>query len=458
MSFSPQLLLQRLQRLPAPRRYLVAFSGGCDSTALLDAMARLRDRIGIPLSAIHVDHGLNPASAAWAARCEAFCRDREVPLEVRRLDLRPAAGSSVEAVAREQRYLALQAAMNTGDAVVTAHQRDDQAETFLLLLMRGAGPRGLAGMPEARPFGRGLLLRPLLDFGRCDLEAYVRASGLQWIEDDSNRDARFDRNYLRQEVLPALVQRWPAAVPLIARATSYCAEADDAVRTLAIEDVAAASTGGVLEVAGMVALSDARRRSALRQWLYMCGLPLPDHRRLEEIARQLQVARPDALPLVTWPGAEVRRWRGGLYAGELLPPAPSGTSLEWVEGREFYLPADLGSLLIEGPAPVPPLEIRFRRGGETCRIRGKDRRLKKLLQEQGVPPWLRSRLPLVFRQGTLVALGDLLFCDGWPASLGMTWKRGRGWQDCRDSPIHLRDLGSAPNRGCASCQVAGDPI
>ena len=192
MRFSAEILLQRLRWPPSPRRYVVAFSGGCDSSALLHAMSELRERLGVPLVAIHVDHGLSPASAAWAAHCEAFCRERDIAIEVRRLALRPTPGESVEAEAREKRYLALRAAMQAGDAVVTAHQRDDQAETFLLALMRGSGSRGLAGMPAVRRFGGGLLLRPLLDCERRDLEEYARAQGLRWIDDDSNLNARFD--------------------------------------------------------------------------------------------------------------------------------------------------------------------------------------------------------------------------------------------------------------------------
>lgn len=429
MNFSPERLLQRLQRLPSPRRYVVAFSGGCDSAALLDAMSRLGDRLATAVCAIHVDHGLNPAAGEWSARCEAFCRQRGVDLQVHRLELRPARGASVEAVARDRRYRALEAAMERGDAVVTAHHRDDQAETFLLSLMRGAGPRGLAGMPAARRFGPGLLLRPLLDFSRSDLEAYARARAVTWIDDDSNRDTRFDRNYVREQVLPLLRRRWPAADALIARAAGYCGEADNAVRTLASADVAAAARGAVLAVAGLTDLPEPRRRAALREWLDCCGLPLPDHRRLGELLRQSGSGNADALPLVTWPGAEVRRWRGRLYAAGALPPTPAPGWLDWAAGRRLPLPAGLGALVVDGDVVPPSLRAGFRRGGESCRMRGLTRPLKKVLQELGIPPWLRSRLPLVFLRGDLVALGDLVFLDGWPASLRMKWQKGPGWPD-----------------------------
>lgn len=428
-SFSPKILLARLRRLPKPSRYLVAFSGGCDSVVLLDAMAGMRQALGVPLVAIHVDHGLSPASAVWAARCEAFCRERHLDVSVHRLALRPGRGDSVEAAARKERYRVLREAMQGGDAIVTAHQRDDQAETLLLLLLRGSGPRGLASMPEARRFGPGLLLRPLLDFDRRELEAYARLAGLGWIEDESNRDDRFDRNFLRRNVLPVVLQRWPAAVQTIARAASFCAEAEEAVGTLAASDVQRIATGRVLNVSGLAALPEPRRRAALRHWFGVCGLPSPDHRKLAEILRQLETARPDAQPLVAWPGAEVRRWRGGLYAGKPLLPVPTAITLGWSGDCELRLPTALGTLSLEGLSDQAEFEVRFRRGGETCRIGGRDRQLKKLLQASGVPPWLRSRLPLVYQRNILVAAADRFVCDGWPAALRLTWQRGRGWPD-----------------------------
>ena len=431
--FSPEILLARLRLLPKPRRYLVAFSGGCDSVVLLHAMAGMRQALGVPLLAIHVDHGLNPASAVWADRCEAFCRERHVALSVHRLALRPMRGDSVEAAARAGRYRVLREAMQGGDAIVTAHQRDDQAETLLLFLLRGSGPRGLSSMPGARRFGPGLLLRPLLDFDRRELEAYARLAGLSWIEDESNQDERFDRNFLRRNVLPVVLQRWPAAVQTIARAASFCAEAEEAVGTLAARDVARIATGRVLNVSGLVALPGPRCRAALRHWFGVCGLPPPDHRKLAEILRQLETARPDAQPLVTWPGAEVRRWRGGLYAGKPLSPAPTAITLGWSGDCELRLPSALGTLSLERLSDPGEFEIRFRRGGETCRVGGRDRQLKKLLQTSGVPPWLRSRLPLVYQRNVLVCAADLFVCDGWPAALKLAWHRGSGWPDYAES-------------------------
>ena len=427
MRFSADALLEVLRRHECPRRYLVALSGGLDSTVLLHALHALRDQLGAPLAAIHVDHGLAPQSASWAERCRSFCESRNIPLSFSNLHLAPPPGASIERFAREKRYLAIERAMRDGDAVLTAHHRDDQAETFLLLLLRGSGPAGLAAMPPVRSFGKGVLMRPLLDFARADLEVYAHAAGLKWSEDRSNLDTRFDRNYLRHEVLPLLRRRWPSATQTIARSASLCAEASMAVETLAAGDVEIASRGDCLSVASLRTLPSARLRAAIRLWLARRRLPVPDRRRLQELERQIDTARHDSVPLVAWPGAEVRRWRGRLYAGAPLPAAPPCDAvLKWPAGNALELPGGLGRMMLSPRYPPSEPEVRFRRGGEQCTIRGVRRDLKQVFQDAGVPPWLRNRVPLVYLGGELAALGDSVFADCWPEGLRLCWDKVRG--------------------------------
>ena len=427
MGFSPEELMQCLGRLPQARRYVVAFSGGLDSGVLVHALRDPRIRLGLPLLAVHVDHGLSPDSADWAAHCASFCAARNIALERVRLELRCDDGESVEACAREARYAALAERMLPGDVVLTAHHRDDQAETFLLQALRGGGVEGLASMPAARRLGDGWLLRPLLDFDRADLESFARREGLSWVDDHTNEEIRFDRNYLRRTVFPLLRKRWPAVAAAFSRSAAHCGEAAGLVKEQAVADLGRLGDGDILAVAQLAALPPGRQRAVLRQWLSMRGLPLPDRRRLHELQRQVTTASQDRQPLCTWAGVEVRCWRGGLYAGPAIHPLPGGTRLTWGGSDVLALPAGLGTLELHGATPPGRLEVRFREGGETCARGGCHRPLKKLLQELSVPPWLRARVPLVHLDGELAAVGDFLSCERWPRNLRLVWRKGVGW-------------------------------
>jgi tRNA(Ile)-lysidine synthase len=258
---------------------------------------------------------------------------------VRRVRVPQGPGRSLEAEARQVRYAALTRAMPTSELLLTAHHLDDQLETFLLQLLRGAGVAGLAAMGECTRLGErtgrdqrtGLgerwLLRPLLSEPRSELEAFARASAVAWVDDDSNVDQRFDRNYLRQRVLPLLRERWPAVATVVARSAANLADAQDVLREQALADLARLAPRGPLELAALAELSVTRQRNALREWLRAAGLPLPDRVHLERIRCELPAARADAQPLVRWGTAEVRRFRGKLYALAQPPvPVPEG---EW---------------------------------------------------------------------------------------------------------------------------------
>ena len=427
MGFSPEELTQRLKRLPQARRYIVAFSGGLDSGVLAHALRDPRARLGLPLLAVHVDHGLSPDAGDWAAHCVSFCSARDIALETVQLELRCDPGESLEACARKARYAALVERMSPGDAVLTAHHRDDQAETFLLQALRGSGVDGLASMPPARRLGDGWLLRPLLDFDRADLEGFARREGLSWVEDHTNEEVRFDRNYLRQAVLPLLRKRWPACAAALARSAAHCGEAAGLVREQAASDLRRLADGDTLSVSRLAALPPGRQRAVLREWLSVRGLPLPDSRRLHELQRQVTTASRDRQPLCTWAGVEVRCWRDCLHAGPAIVPLPGGKRLSWDGADVLELPGELGTLELQGAPRPGRLEVRFREGGETCVRGGCHRPLKKLLQELSVPPWLRPRVPLVYMDGELAAVGDFLSCERWPRNLRLVWRKGSGW-------------------------------
>lgn len=426
MAFTPAHLLQTLNELPSPRRYLIALSGGCDSVVLLHAMSAIRDELPAGLVAVHINHGLQPDAPAWAAHCAQISQQLGIELIQIALDLQIAKGESLEAVARDARYSAIKAHTAAGDMLLTAQHQDDQAETLLLQLLRGSGPSGLAAMPRCTSFGAGLHARPLLAFTRKQLHQYAVEQGLHWVEDQSNQDLRFDRNFLRQEIMPLLAQRWPAISRTLARSARHCAEAQQLIDDIATDELEKMEQPeGRLSVQGLTALPAPQCRALLRAWIQREGFQLPDTRHLDRIQQEVLQAAADRNPLVRWADCELRRYRGQLFLMPSLVLHDPGSVLSWDGERPLQLPANLGSLATErrnhgidlAKWQKGKIEIRFRQGGERCQLAGRNhtRSLKKLLQESGIPPWERGRIPLVFIDNQLAAVADLWVCEPFAA-------------------------------------------
>ena len=427
MQFTPAQLLDQLALLPTAQRYWVAYSGGCDSTVLLHALASLREQFPAELHALHVNHNLREAASGWAAHCRRVCETLAVPLHEAKVDARGARGESPEAAARAARYRIFTEVLQSGDGLLLAHHRDDQAETLLLQLLRGSGPRGLAAMPLHRPLGAGWLGRPLLDFSRQDLCRYAAAEKLQWIADPSNLDTDFDRNFLRQRVMPLLQQRWPAATTTLARAADHQAETADLLHQLAEEDwqLTGGAQADTLRIDCLMQLSPQRQRNVLRYWIdTVNNLPLPDRQRLVRILTEVIPAAEDAEPCIRWPGGQVRRYAGLLYL-LAADPVLITASLEWDlsdllelgDGRALQaIPASGDGLKADLPESAN-ITVRFRKGGEVCRPAGRGHRhaLKNLLQEWGVPPWERSRVPLLCVNGDIAAVVGYCVCEPYQA-------------------------------------------
>lgn len=418
-SFGPRWLAQQLAQLVPgfPRaRLCVAFSGGVDSTALLAALVKGKPRESA-VRALHVDHGLHPSSSRWSAHCRDLAAQLGVRLEVLATRVERPRGASLEAAARKARYDLLAAALAQGEILLTAHHEDDQLETVLLQLLRGAGVAGLAAMPARAPFAGGWLVRPLLSRSRAELLAWARGAGLTWVEDDTNDDERLDRNYLRRTVLPLIEARWPGAATAIGRSARHAAEAQQLLDSVARMDVERASHGTALAVPVLRALPPERRRNALRFWIARAGHPLPETRRLTELAGPLIDARPDANPRVAWGDTVVQRQADllSIRHAQALPGAP--TDWAWRQSLTCTLPSGSGKLELtpdeRGPVDLGALPgrltIRWRRGGERLvPHRGGPRRaVKSLLQEARVPLEDRGRLPLIFAGSRLVAVADL---------------------------------------------------
>jgi tRNA(Ile)-lysidine synthase len=335
-----------------------------------------------------------------------------------------------EAAARAARYAALATHIKAGEVLLTAHQQNDQAETVLLQLLRGAGVPGLAAMPDIAPFALGHHARPLLAFSRPVLLVYAHNEKLTWIEDTSNVDEGMARNFLRRRVVPVLEARWPQVARSLARSARHAAQAANLLDELAQVDLAAcrAEPAGALRVSALLDLSPARQSNLLRFWLGQHALPLPSEHQLDTLRYQLQHLPRSRHACVRWPGAEVRRYRDVLTAVPATSIIPSWPDREWDMAvpldhpggwRLCALPA-VGSGLARARLQGRRVHVQARRGGETCRLPGRQHhhKLKKLLQAAGVPPWDRMRLPLVYVDDELAAVGDLWTCEPFAASRG----------------------------------------
>ena len=402
-------------------RIVVGLSGGVDSVVLLDTLARLAPRFGFRLAAVHVNHQLSSNAARWAAFCRALCRARGIPLKVANVAV--PRGNSVEAAARAARYEAFRALR--AEYIALAHNQDDQAETLLLQLLRGAGVRGVAGMPKVRIKDQAAgvdrvpgILRPLLDVPRSEIEAQARACGLEWVEDESNAHTYYMRNFLRHDVFPVIERRYPGYRATLARAARHFADAAELLDQLAAQDAAGHILEGALSVDSLRALAPPRARNLLRHFLALHALGMPAER-LDEALRQVLIAKHDARVLIELDGARLRRFEGRLHVVREAGPLPR-LDLEWHGEREVALP-ELGGVLelARGRAGGISLArlrgrtvtIGVRRGGERFKpdCRRPRRSLKNLLQEARIPPWQRERTPLIFCDGELV----------WAAGLGV---------------------------------------
>jgi tRNA(Ile)-lysidine synthase len=423
------------RHLPAGGRLVVGYSGGLDSTVLLHALAGLRGRLPIFLRAVHVHHGLSPREDAWADHCQSVCDALNIPLTVSRVQVHPA-GQGLEAAAREARYRVFRRL--EADALLLAHHRDDQAETVLLQLRRGASVRGLAAMPEVRPLTERIrLLRPFLSLARAQLERYAGAHGLTWVEDESNQDPSLARNYVRHGLLPALEARMPGMSRALAGAASQFAEWADLLDELADGDGAALIDASGLEIRRLLALPEPRARNLLRRVLEQAGVQVR-RQPLVEATRQLREACPDAQVRVDFGDASVVRYKRRM---QVVPRAVFGSvpemRLPWrgeavlglgaAGGLHFRRAQGVG-VLLEGEQVL----VRHRLGGDRMRLRaGQGRRpLKDLLREAGIPPWRRPWLPVVEVDGRVAWVAELGTADefraapttpGWSISWQPPW-------------------------------------
>ena len=429
MPFSTERLLAILRTLPEAKRYWIAYSGGMDSHVLLAGLASLGEDIPGELLAVHVNHGISPHAQEWVEHNRRICTELEIAFHLIDVDASSPGSESPEAWARQLRYQALEECIGNGEILLTAHHRDDQVETLLLQLLRGAGPMGLAAMPSMRPFGIGVHARPLLAFDRVELNKYAAQQGLDWIEDDTNQNIGYDRNYLRQQVIPALKKRWPNLGETLSRATVHQADSAALLEDLAIMDMAEClrKASQTLRLEPLLRLSTGRQANLIRYWLRSLQLPVPDEKKLQRILVDVLGSKYDAVPCVSWPGAEVRRYREHIVAARPLLPHDEKNIISWDLNKPCELTDGLlkatrskGNGIKLSSGPDEQMTIRYRSGGEVIQPAGRQHHheLKKLFQEAGVPPWFRDRIPLLFIQDKLAAVAGFWIDEAFNAGPG----------------------------------------
>lgn len=406
------------------RDLLIAYSGGVDSTVLLHSLVELKQRglADLQLKAIYIHHGISPNADYWAQHCQQQCRHWQIPCVVEKVKLNLEQGN-IEAQARLARYSAIIQQMNSDTVLCTAQHLDDQCETFMLALKRGSGPTGLSAMPEISQLDNHLLIRPLLTISRQQIENYARENQLQWIEDESNQDDHYDRNFLRLNVLPQLNQRWPHFNQMVARSAELCQQQEQLLNELLSDTLAQLIDEQTsLSIPPLFGYSLAKRQALLRMWLKCFQITMPSRKQLMLIWQTVALARDDSNPQFLLADKQIRRYQDRLY---LLPQYQDlqSISLNWNLTLPLILPDNLGQLsavidngnsLCRLPHFDEQVNVRFIAQGQFNIIgRNGSRQIKKLWQEFNIPPWMRTRIPLVYYNDILIcAVGVFITTQG----------------------------------------------
>jgi len=449
LAFTADYLLQTLRSFPVVNAYIVGFSGGADSTALLHALKAVEKQLDVPISAVHVNHDLHGDAGLWQQQCEQFCHQLQIKLVCLKIDPDRNSGKGLEAESRHLRYQAMSALLKPGACLLTAHHANDQAETLLLNLMRGSGVDGLSAMPESRRLGNGFLQRQLLGFQSTALRDYLRENRVEWTEDPSNQYLDHDRNFVRHEVIPLLEQRWPQVGKrlLLTRQAMKGARcllerlADSYLQQHLTHPLVLRMTPALLDDRELLKL-------VIRRWTMLAdGIPIPAHR-LETFCGQVCRATEGHKVSLAWGDRFLRLYRQQLWLQTEMESAPSGV-VNWPQQSDHIdLGKDMGQLVLGNDAgtagqtenrtdkqhailPSGEFDVGTRTSmKETVLCQGTlHKSLKNLYQANGVPPWLRDYIPLCRLNGELVAMGDWCFGGQFKAWMSahnssLSWRPG----------------------------------
>ena len=440
MKFDLDYLQRNLASTFQQPSFLIGLSGGMDSVVLLYGMCKVAEESlnQAAIRAVHVNHGLQAEADQWQSFCEGLCNDLDVPLHCEKVEIKSdnSLDSSIENLARKARYGVFESQLKDEEVLILAHHLDDQLETLLFRLNRGAGLKGLSAIPQKRDFAKGEIYRPLLEVGSEELQRFAEEHSLEWIKDQSNQDTTFDRNFLRKEIIPAIESRWPNYRSSWSKSLQLITEANGMLQELADTDLANLLTEDktVISITGFVELSEARQRNVFRHWIKKSGLPEPGWNLLQQMVYEFATLDKQE-GVIAANGFSLGRYRDSLYllAEQANPPE----SLNWNPQQKAELEIEgCGTLIArevigEGLAKsqADSFDIRFRQGGEYCRLLGRpSKSLKKLLQEAHIEPWWRERIPLIYRDNELVCIPGIGVAETSAAALNepgieLQWRR-----------------------------------
>lgn len=437
MKLNSEYVYSRIYPFQVCNNIFIGYSGGIDSHVLLDLLVNTPE-IKHKITAVYIHHGLQACADDWAEHCRIISNAYSVNFRVLKVNAHAFQGQSPEEAARNVRYQAFREILAANDILLFAQHRNDQLETVLLQLFRGAGLKGLSGMPVAIEFSKGMLIRPLLEIDQHDIRDYAQQQKLQWIEDPSNQDVRFERNYLRQQVIPLLKQRWPGIETTVSRSAGHCAQAQTLLSADAREKMFALydSQCQCLSVPGLLEQNDITQQWIVREWLNHLNVRMPSLKVMTTILQDVVLARREANPVVQLDGYTIQRYRDGLYVvSDVVKPELSHVVI-WKKCFEPLILARNGQLIAEearnGIArhiwEQGLIQVKYRQGGEKLSLANRDGRhsLKKLYQEAGIAPWLRDLIPLIYINGELAAVGthwmSASFYVQGEASIKLLWQ------------------------------------
>ena len=410
-------LKEFLAELPDSPRYWVAYSGGVDSHVLLHTFYLNKQHITAELNAIHVNHGISQYADSWQLHCQKICENYQIKYASFKIQ-QETPKKNIENWARQQRYTIFSDLMGQNDILFTAHHINDQAETFLLRLMRGSGCDGLSAIKKIKTYKTGWLIRPLLNYTKAEILAFAKKQSLKWIEDESNQDNKLDRNLIRQEIIPKLENRWPSAVKLISKASNHQSDAAEFIYEISQQDIKEITTtrSNIISINSLKKFSYVRQKNALRLWLKNEKIPAPNTDIINNIIKEIIHARHDSNPCLNWKGRQIRRYRENIYALSPFPPHDPSMQITWNIKKPITLPTGIltatktnsGGIKMEA-IKDHCLNIKFRQGGERMVLKGTSHRqqLKKMFQKKGIPPWYRYRIPLLYSEEKLIAVADM---------------------------------------------------
>jgi len=451
MALTQDVFLTRLKQISQYKRFIISYSGGLDSSVLLHLCSQLKEKLSaldITLEAIYIDHQLQTESGQWADVCQNTCQRYQIPFQSIKVDAQPKKRQSPEAAARDARYRALKEIVGQNDCLLTAHHLSDQAETFFLQMLRGAGPKGLAAMPMSKNFFHANMARPLLDFTQAEIQSYAEQQQLEWIEDLSNQDTRYKRNFLRHKIMPALKQQWPAMEKTLQRVTHLQAESIEILEEVAAQDlrrcqyhpdidgsISYFNPNQVLIISYLKQLSPARFNNCIQYWLRTQQAAVLNAVLLQRLQTEFITVDKERHPLIKWHN-ETQQFALRRHKDQLVlcfeQQFDSAKKYLWDIDKKNQLSTISGNLLLvseqivgEQNQSIKPqkigkrIEVRFRQGGEHFKLPNQGHHsLKKWFQEQSIPSWLRGQLPLFYSNDRLFQVGNNLVDKDFAAQAG----------------------------------------